>query len=558
MGSAKMKTVPFDQYQRYNNAAEIINNTRQHPGESFRILEVGANEHQNLEYFLPNDDIKYLDIQLPEGLLNNPKYVLGDATEMNFEDGAFDIIIALDVFEHIPPERRNNFIDELYRVSSKGFVISAPFQTTKVVQAEKRLNSLFRTLFNQDYTWLWEHKEYGLPLQSDLEDYLLKNNMVYNILSHGDIQIWEKLMGLHFISIIHPSLIEYRKNLDEYYNQHLFSIDYTPVADSYRKIFIIEKNNSSLRQYVKANIGLNSIDLDQFNDMVSFFYQLVTVFILSKTQTALADIPKDRIQIFFEQNGEYSEKNSLTLDFNKEDAYRHCFIKVPELIGSTNSIRIDPSDFAGAYKITNLKAINNKGETVRYQEHSGSYSFHWMSIMVFEHEDPNCIIKFNDSQISEIQFDVVCYSLDFRLFIHEVKSTLIWTQDQLQKVETDAMNKKNIISSLEVENQINEALITNLNQENRDLKDDITKLNVEFEVCKISNNELAQEITQQTSKVYELTQENGNLKLENERIFTGIENLEKELKEAIEEIKSIHMSRSWRVIRFLKKVFRKS
>ncbi|MFM9328693.1 class I SAM-dependent methyltransferase [Paenibacillus mesotrionivorans] len=541
-----MRTVPFDQYQRYNNAAEIINNARQHPGESFRILEVGANEHQNLEYFLPNDDIKYLDIQLPEELLNNPKYVLGDATEMNFEDEAFDIIIALDVFEHIPPERRNSFIDELYRVSAKGFIISAPFQTLKVVQAEKRLNSLFRTLFNQNYTWLWEHKEYGLPLQSDLEEYLKKNNMNYNVLSHGDIRIWEKLMGLHFISIIHPSLIEYRQNLDDYYNQHLFTIDYTPVEDSYRKIFIIEKDNSNLRKYVtKANTkSLQSLDITQFDDMVSFFHQLATVFILLKNQVSIADVPKDRIQIFFGQNGEYSENNSLTLDFNKEDIYRHCSIKVPELIGSINSVRIDPSDFAGAYKITNIKAINNNGEPVECQKQSGNYSFVWMNLMLFEHDDPNCIITFSNSQINEIQFDVVCYSLDFRMLIYEVKSILTWTQEQLQEAKSDIENKANIMSALKAE-------ITDIKQNNIELVENITKVNLEFDACKTRIDKLVQENS-------ELIHETGNLRLENEWKKSEYEKFEKELKIALEEINSIHTSRSWRIIRFLKKVFRKS
>lgn len=99
-----MNQIPFDQFQRYNNVQKIINNLRSQ-NQTFRILEVGANEHQNLEGFLPSDLITYLDISLPKELQLNPKYILGDATQMEFEDDAYDIVVALDVFEHIPPIR---------------------------------------------------------------------------------------------------------------------------------------------------------------------------------------------------------------------------------------------------------------------------------------------------------------------------------------------------------------------------------------------------------------------------------------------------------------------
>ena len=59
-----------------------------------------------------NGNITYLDIDLPEELLKNPKYILGDATNMSFEDNSYDIIVALDVFEHIPIDKKSDFIKE--------------------------------------------------------------------------------------------------------------------------------------------------------------------------------------------------------------------------------------------------------------------------------------------------------------------------------------------------------------------------------------------------------------------------------------------------------------
>ena len=51
-----MIEVLFDQYQRYKKTQEIINELR-NKEEKFNILEVGANEHKNLEKFLPSDKI---------------------------------------------------------------------------------------------------------------------------------------------------------------------------------------------------------------------------------------------------------------------------------------------------------------------------------------------------------------------------------------------------------------------------------------------------------------------------------------------------------------------
>ena len=90
-------SIIFDQYQRYKNAQKIIDSARKE-GQIFKILEVGANEHKDLEKFLPNDKITYLDVKLSDEMKKDPAYVLGDATQMEFEDNAYDIVIALDVF----------------------------------------------------------------------------------------------------------------------------------------------------------------------------------------------------------------------------------------------------------------------------------------------------------------------------------------------------------------------------------------------------------------------------------------------------------------------------
>ncbi len=230
--------IPFDQYQRYKNASELINVIREN-NHDYSILEVGANEHRNLEKFLPFDNITYLDIVVPEYLKNDPSYIQGDATNMPFDDERFDFIIALDVFEHIPQQRRISFLNELERVSKRGFILAAPFNTVGVTSAEERVNTYFKTLYGYNYPWLEEHIENKLPEIEEVIQYFSNNNQSYYNFSHGSLTIWEKLTSIHFLAAGREVLYDYRFMIDKYYNEELFNFDY--LDNGYRNFFIVMK-----------------------------------------------------------------------------------------------------------------------------------------------------------------------------------------------------------------------------------------------------------------------------------------------------------------------------
>lgn len=278
--------IPFDQYQRYKNASELINVVREN-NQKFSILEVGANEHRNLEKFLPFDNITYLDIVVPEHLKNDPSYIQGDATKMPLDDDRFDFIIALDVFEHIPQQRRSRFLNELDRVSKRGFILAAPFNTVGVAIAEERVNSYFKTLYGYNYPWLEEHLENKLPeIEEVIQHFNLKSWNYYNF-SHGSLSTWEKLTGMHFLAAGREVLYDYRFMIDKYYNQELFNFDY--LDDCYRNFFIVmksgqEQNLEQIEKYIlskkKTKVDTNvyrqlDILIDSFLELSNF--QMISV-----------------------------------------------------------------------------------------------------------------------------------------------------------------------------------------------------------------------------------------------------------------------------------------
>ena len=211
----------FDQFQRYHTAAELIRRMDSaSPGASqtpaglpednadtgvsktapaLRILEVGANEHRDLGKEMPDAEIWYTDLHLPESMEGDDHCFTADATDLNgVEDNAYDYTIAMDVFEHIPPEKRAAFLTEVARVSKTAAVICFPYNATEVAAAEAEVNDMYRELFGESHPWLREHIENGLPDRTKVEEVLNNANIRHVSFTHGSLAVWKRMIVLNF------------------------------------------------------------------------------------------------------------------------------------------------------------------------------------------------------------------------------------------------------------------------------------------------------------------------------------------------------------------------
>ena len=147
--------VTFDQYQRYKTISVIAEKIKANEKiEKLKILEVGANAQKNLGKFL-EDEIFYTDISMPEGFENDENFFVADATNLvEVKNDEYDIVVASDVFEHIPSDLSEKFLTELYRVSKYAVVFCFPFLTEYTSEAEERANRYYQTLYGEDYIWL--------------------------------------------------------------------------------------------------------------------------------------------------------------------------------------------------------------------------------------------------------------------------------------------------------------------------------------------------------------------------------------------------------------------
>lgn len=243
--------VPFDHYQRYAVAARTIDLIRD--GDApMSILEVGSNTHRLLGRLLPADRILYLDREVPDEMRDLPDLVLGDATALELPDASHDVVVALDVYEHIPAERRELFLGHLGRVASRLALIGAPFDDPAVAMAEIDADATWRGLHGGSYRWLDEHRDSGLPDLAWTIARIEAAGFTCLHVSHGELALWTRLMKAHFAKTYVQSMQPVVAALDRFYNEQVFSRDFSP-EHAYRK-FVFYSRDAAMIERVRRGI----------------------------------------------------------------------------------------------------------------------------------------------------------------------------------------------------------------------------------------------------------------------------------------------------------------
>lgn len=242
----KNTSIPFDQYQRYGIACRAIEALRK-DGQVLNILEVGANTHKLLGRLLPHDNIVYLDREVPLEMRNSGDTILGDATDLILPNESVDVVVALDVFEHIPASHREAFLAHTCRVARLLTIIGAPFDSPATVKAELEVSEYWNSLFNYPYRWLAEHAENGLP-NLDVSTQIVSSwGYHLHTLRHGDIRLWTALISGHFAKERIDALKPLISLMDQYYKNYFFERDFSS-AETYRQFLLCSREPNVIKK----------------------------------------------------------------------------------------------------------------------------------------------------------------------------------------------------------------------------------------------------------------------------------------------------------------------
>ena len=99
-----------------------------------------------------------------------------------------------DVLEHIPWDRRTEFIAELLRVSTGPVVLVAPFGDPRSVRAEQLINSYFVARLGHSIPALDEHDDFVLPDTDLITGWLEETQVPYVRFGDGWVYHWVRLL----------------------------------------------------------------------------------------------------------------------------------------------------------------------------------------------------------------------------------------------------------------------------------------------------------------------------------------------------------------------------
>jgi len=137
-------------------------------GSGGTVLDVGSGS-LGIGTMLPSDwrvtavDADFEDYGAARGRpQTGSSRVLGDVRALPFEDHSFDVVVAVDLLEHVPPEGREQAIREICRVARTRAVIACPADEDALT-ADRELAAGLRDRGQPVPGWLEEHLEHGFP-----------------------------------------------------------------------------------------------------------------------------------------------------------------------------------------------------------------------------------------------------------------------------------------------------------------------------------------------------------------------------------------------------------
>lgn len=163
-------TMAHNQYFRFISlSSEIMDRAG---GTTLSVLDVGGGDGQ-LAAFLPG--ALYC--------LAEPKVNGISGTDLPFAERSFDYVACCHVLEHIPPDKRSLFLDQLLSKARCGLVLLNPFHLENT-HVEERLK-LFIEVTNAE--WAQEHLDCSLPRIHDVQDYANARGLEISIKPNGTL-----------------------------------------------------------------------------------------------------------------------------------------------------------------------------------------------------------------------------------------------------------------------------------------------------------------------------------------------------------------------------------
>lgn len=151
--------------RRFDTIDQMCDNQLSNPTKKIKVLDVGCAEGKDMLSFVkknPNIELYGLDIKQYDMINKDVNFLIGDASNMDFEDNYFDYVISIGTLEHVQPiEKLCDAIKEIDRVSKEFYIMVPAITTPYEPHAHQFFWGLRRhrkhhpwLMFFDDLTWL--------------------------------------------------------------------------------------------------------------------------------------------------------------------------------------------------------------------------------------------------------------------------------------------------------------------------------------------------------------------------------------------------------------------
>jgi len=371
--------------------------------DCLRILEIGANEHKNLELFLPRDDIQYSDSVVPSHLESDPRFIRVDGTSIQFPDESFDVVVALDVLEHVPQTERDIFVREICRVSKGITIFSAPFDNGVNARSERGIATYFRTLYGEMIPWQVEHEREGLPLLEDTVRFISTNlSLTPVILPHGSPLVWSKLMRMEMTCRVSIEMKQYWQYINRFYNEVIFERDYS--RSPVRCFVVVPKDNiCNLQNISERHNGREIEDSDwrYLQDLENSYYNLLR---LKLAQAGDVQLGQTYVQMFFNYGNGFSENQSMVRSFDGTHVGLDLAFEFDLSVNAPmEAIRLDPMNRDSVILVYSVIVVLHSGERISLTVSDTNADLVSNSVYFFSTSDPQILFQCTGLTIDRVE-----------------------------------------------------------------------------------------------------------------------------------------------------------
>ncbi len=204
-----------------------------------RLLDVGGYPGTLADLL---DDHAIITLDQPH--CPRPDYVCGTASAIPFSNESFDLIVSSDTLEHLPLSDRDQFLEELLRVSARYIILGAPFHSEPVEFCEEKISALYERCYARPHPWLSEHVANSLPHLDAVCNFFQGRGCTCVAIPNGNLYLWFIMEALQLLMAGFPNASLLVADFQPHFNR-LWAIS-TPAIPAYRYLLVIGKSDHAL------------------------------------------------------------------------------------------------------------------------------------------------------------------------------------------------------------------------------------------------------------------------------------------------------------------------